>query len=123
MEKLSKEEELAKLATSVSFSTALDTVKRGGMIARVDWPMDNYIFQQVPCRVPIEIVPTMQSLPQSVKDDFVARAQAQDEFEGDDTVDYMGISYHSQIAKVSDTNSITGWAATPEDMCAQWIVL
>lgn len=70
-----------------------------------------FIFQQVPSIIPIDVVPKMQSLPQSVKDEFVRRQGAT-------------ISYKNQLAMVYPDNTIYGWVASPSDVLEQdWCIL
>lgn len=64
--------ELAKGYDSVNFMTfgdAVDILKQGGAIRRVGWYGKGlYVFKQVPAHIGEDVIPKMQSLPQSAKD-------------------------------------------------------
>ena len=69
-----------------------------------------FIFRQVPSDIDADIIPKMQSLPQSVKDEFVRRGG--------------GIRYRNQLAMVYPDNTIYGWVASPSDVLEEdWVVL
>ena len=65
---------------------------------------------QVPATIPPEIIPKMQSLPQSVKDEFIRREAS--------------IHYCNQFALVKQDNTINGWAPSSADTLAtDWCIL
>ncbi len=96
---------------TVDFGEAIKALKQGKKVARKGWNGKGmFVFMQVPSVVPESIIPNMQSLPQSVKDEFVKRG-------GD-------ISYQNQLAIVYPDNSIYGWLASPSDILEEdWVVL
>jgi len=104
----------------VSFGTAIKALKQGKRACRKGWNGKGlFIFEQMPSSVPAEIVPVMTSLPQSVKNEFKKR------FEADpDSSNNWGINYHNQIALVKPNNDINGWSPSTADALAEdWIVL
>lgn len=95
----------------VSFGEAVRALKEGKRVARNGWNHKGlFVFMQVPSEIGLESVPKMQSLPQSVKDEFIRRS-------GD-------IRYHNQMALVYPDNSISGWSPSGTDALSEdWIIL
>lgn len=102
----------------LNFGQALEAVKEGHRIARQGWNGKGmFVFMQVPAVINKEIVPKMQSLPQSVKDEFERRFN-------DPTQQIDAIYYDNQMAIVNTSNVINGWTPSIQDSLAQdWIVL
>lgn len=101
-----------------SFAEAITALQNGKRVKRYGW-IDNsdFIFMQVPSDIPSEIVPKMQSLPQSVKDEFVRRFN--DENEQIDAIYYI-----DQLAIVDKSNVIRGWSPSVTDSTAtDWLIL
>jgi uncharacterized protein (DUF1919 family) len=96
---------------NLNFGQAVEALKQGKRVARTGWNGKGlFIFMQVPSQINEEIVPKIQSLPQSVKDEFARRGGS--------------ISYSNQMALVNTDNSINGWAPSPSDTMAEdWVVL
>ena len=66
---------------------------------------------QIPATIEIATVPNMQSLPQSVKDEFIRRK-------------LPNINYKNQMAIALPDNTICGWAPSVSDTLADdWTVL
>jgi len=107
--------------TQVSFGEAIKALKEGKRVQRSGWNGKGlFVFMQVPADIDIEIVPKMQSLPQSVKDEFVRR------FENPENEVHLfeNIGYRNQLAMVYPDNSIYGWVASPSDVLSEdWIIL
>lgn len=93
------------------FAGALKALNEGKRITRAGWNGKGmFVFMQVPSTITIDIIPKMQSLPQSVKDEFVRRNAS--------------ISYSNQLAIVKEDSSINGWAPSVSDALAMdWLVL
>jgi uncharacterized protein (DUF1919 family) len=90
----------------LNFGHAVEALKEGKMVRRSGWNGKGlFVFMQVPAVIAIDTVPKMQSLPQSVKDEFHNRALAT-------------ISYQNQMAIVYPDNSIHGWAPSASDSLA-----
>ena len=97
--------------TNLPFGLAILALQDGKRVSRQGWNGKGmFIFQQVPSEIPETTVPHMQSLPQSVKDEFIKRG-------GD-------IRYKNQLAMVYPDNTICGWVASPSDVLeTDWCVL
>lgn len=94
----------------MEFKHALDALKKGEMITRDSW-YDSFVFMQIPSIIDKEIIPRMQALPQSVKDEFIKR-----------NIDF--ISYNNQLVIVNELNSISGWNPSIADiMAGDWLIL
>ena len=94
-----------------TFGVAIAALQEGKRVAREGWNGKGlFIFQQVPSTINASIVPVMQSLPQTVKDEFVRRGGE--------------IKYKNQLAMVYPDNSIYGWVASPSDVLeSDWCIL
>lgn len=104
------------MGKNLTFGEALALVKQGKMIAREGWN-GLFVFMQVPSTINKEIVPKMQSLPQSVKDEFQRRFD-------DPNEQIDAIYYNNQLAVVGKSNLISGYSPSPADTLANdWIVL
>lgn len=61
--------EQADLPTSMDFGDAIEVLKQGGSIRRKGWNGKGlFVIKQVPAHIESDIIPKMQSLPQSAKD-------------------------------------------------------
>lgn len=102
----------------MNFSQAIKALKEGKMLQRLSWDNTEYfVFMQVPSTINKEIVPKMQSLPQSVKDEFAKR------FNNPDFL-FNSIDYDDQLAMVNPDNLITGWSPQAADCLADdWEIL
>ena len=109
----------------ISFGEAVDAMKRGKRVARIGWNGKGlFVFKQVPSKIPMETVPNMQSLPQSVKDEFVARWKDHKRDWKIDPIKFNHIKYENQYAMVYPDNTIYGWVASPSDISENdWIIL
>lgn len=110
-----------------SFGEAIEAMKKGKRAAREGWNgKDMFVFMQVPSEIPLEVVPKMQSLPQSVKDVFIRRHESVKEgaMASVDPILMNTIRYKNQMAIVYPDNSIHGWAPSASDSLAEdWIIL
>ena len=99
------------MENKVNFGQAIEALKQGKRVQREGWNGKGlFVFMQVPSEINEEIIPKMQSLPQSVKDEFARRGGS--------------INYSNQMALVNTDNSINGWAPSSSDTLAEdWIVL
>jgi hypothetical protein len=102
----------------MNFGQAIEALKEGKKVQRTGWNGKGlFVFMQVPSIINREIVPKMQSLPQSVKDEFERRFN-------DPNEQIDAIYYDNQLALVNPSNLITGWAASVSDSLANdWVVL
>tara|TARA_R110002096_G_scaffold419007_3_gene623408 strand:- start:365 stop:679 length:315 start_codon:yes stop_codon:yes gene_type:complete len=103
----------------MEFGKAIEALKEGKMVAREGWNGKGlFIFMQIPSEISMDIVPKMQSLPQSVKLEFAMRRMAHSVPED------ASITYQNQLAMVYPDNSIYGWVASPSDVLeGDWIIL
>lgn len=94
-----------------NFGQAIEALKQGKRVSRSGWNGKGmFIFQQVPSEIQEDIIPKIQSLPQSVKDEFTKRGGS--------------ISYKNQLAMVYPDNTIYGWVASPSDVLENdWCIL
>lgn len=94
-----------------NFGQAIEALKQGKRVARQGWNGKGmFIFMQIPSEIKKEVIPNMQSLPQSVKDEFAKRG-------GD-------IRYKNQLAMVYPDSTIYGWVASPYDVLEDdWCIL
>lgn len=96
----------------MNFGEAVAALKDGKMIQREGWNGKGlFVFMQVPAIIDKEIVPIMQSLPQSVKDEFQKRFNAT-------ASELVAIVYENQMAIVNQNNIINGWAPSSSDTLA-----
>jgi hypothetical protein len=99
------------METNLSFGQAIEALQNGKRVAREGWNGKGlFVFRQVPSEIGFDIIPKMQSLPQSVKDEFAKRGGA--------------ITYQNQLAMVYPNNAIYGWVASPSDVLENdWCIL
>lgn len=101
-----------------TFGEAIKAAKEGKRITRGGWNGKGlFVFMQVPSEINKDIVPRMQSLPQSVKDEFQRRFDSPEE-------QISSIYYSNQLALVNPSNLITGWSPSVSDALAEdWAIL
>lgn len=109
------------MTENLNFGQAIEALKQGKMVARQGWNGKGlFVFMQVPAEINKSIVPKMQSLPQSVKDEFQRRFESQKTKE----IPKEGIYYKNQLAMVDTNNQISGWAPSSSDTLAEdWVIL
>ena len=112
----------------VTFGEAVLALKEGKRVQRKGWNgSDLFVFRQVPAEISVEeVVPKMQSLPQSVKDEFLRRLE-RGKFMSAPSKQVMemygSIKYDNQLAIVKPNNEINGWAPSITDILAEdWII-
>ena len=99
----------------VNYGEANEALKQGKRIQKLG--SKDFIFMQVPATINRVIVPKMQSLPQTVKDEFEKRFN-------DDKQQLHSIYYQNQLALVGSSNIITGWSPSTSDALSEdWVVL
>lgn len=102
----------------MNFGEATSELRAGKRIQRTSWNCEGlFVFMQIPSTISKEIVPRMQSLPQSVKDEFERRFN-------DTEAQIDSIYYSDQLALVNSSNIITSYSPSCADTLAiDWIVL
>lgn len=98
------------MTTNHTFGEAIEAAKKGSRISREGWNGKGlFVFVQVPSTIEEAVIPKMQSLPQSVKDEFSVRGGA--------------IHYSNQWALVDTNNCVSGWAPSASDALAEdWVI-
>jgi len=106
------------METNQTFGQAIEALNNGKRVQREGWNGKGlFVFRQIPASISADIVPKMQSLPQSVKDEFQRRF--------DDSPNQVNsIHYDNQLALVYPSNLITGWSPSTSDALANdWVIL
>lgn len=103
---------------NLTFGQAIEALKEGKRVSREGWNGKGlFVFMQVPSEIGKDIVPKMQSLPQSVKDEFQRRFENESE-------QINAIYYSNQLALVNTSNLITGWSPSTSDaLSIDWFIL
>ena len=102
----------------MNFGQAVEALKDGKCVARRIWlGTDNlFIFKQIPAEIGKDIVPKMQSVPESAKKQF------QGTFENE-SLEINSIYYSSQIAIVGLSNVIHSYSASAQDIFSEdWYI-
>jgi hypothetical protein len=112
----------------LSFGKAIEALKNGERVQRKGWNGKGlFVFMQVPASIQIPIVPQMQSLPQSVKDVFKQRIDAETKngtMMPNINSKAVSIRYSNQLALVNIDNEISGWSPSSTDTLAEdWTIL
>lgn len=96
----------AKLS-NFTFGTAVLYLKAGMAVRRAGWN-DNglFVIKQVPAHIKADIIPNMQSLPQSAKKILMSR-------------DNPHIDYENQMLIIRSDRNADSWHPTPEDIFAE----
>jgi len=96
---------------TLTFGEAIEVLKAGKLVARLGWNGKGmFIVKQIPSVIGIEIIPKMQSLPQSVKDVLIERSQP--------------ITYESQMLIINSNGRADSWVPSSSDVFAEdWIIL
>lgn len=107
------------------FGEALIAMREGKRVARKGWNGKGlFVFMQIPSAIPISTVPKMQSLPDSVKNEFLHRNEANNVEGREINPMHNMIRYSNQFALVDTNNMITGWAPSASDANAEdWVIL
>jgi len=102
----------------VDFGLAVRAIKEGKRVRCDEWPeTKKFIFRQVNSVIGKNIVPKMQSLPQTVKDYFQRTFDSESE-----QIDQ--IAYANQIAIVGLSNLIESYTPTCADVLSDyWVIL
>lgn len=94
-----------------TFGSAINALKQGLLVSRKGWNGKGmFIVKQIPSVIGVDIIPRMQSLPESVKKVFVEREQP--------------ISYESQMLIIKSDGSADSWVPSSSDCFAEdWIIV
>lgn len=93
------------------FGTAIKALKEGYKVAREGWNGKGlFVYKQIPANIGTEIIPKMQSVPQSVKDTMIERNQS--------------LNYRNQCVIVDVNGNVDNWAPSISDVFAEdWTVV
>ena len=121
---------MKKVKQLVDFGEAVKALKEGKRVQRQGWNGKGlFIAMQVPSDINVkDIVPKMQSLPQSVKDEFAKRLKSYEKSPNTELRNFRktatSIHYRNQLIMVYPDNYIYGWVASPSDILEEdWIIL
>lgn len=90
-----------------NFGTAIRFLKAGGAIRRAGWNGKGlFVVKQVPAHITADIIPNMQSLPQSAKDIIMARAEPH-------------IAYTNQMLIIHPDGRADSWVPSSSDVFAE----
>ena len=93
--------------TGMSFGSAIQALKFGLAIRRTGWNGKGlFVVKQVPDRITGDIIPNMQSLPQSAKDIIMARAEPH-------------IAYTNQMLIIHPDGRADSWVPSSSDIFAE----
>ena len=93
-----------------NFGKAVEGLKRGAFIQRSGWDENKYVFKQVPAQISTDIIPKMQSVPDSVKQRKMIPINC-------------SLKYEFQLAMVEGESRISSWTPTAEDIFASdWLI-
>jgi len=115
----------------VTFGDAIVALEQGKRVARIGWNGAGlFVFKQVPAEIPMNIVPNMQSLPHSVKDEFNRRwnaeplSDAKKLAEAEDPIYFNNIRYENQMCIVYPNNTLYTYTPSTSDALAyDWVIL
>ena len=98
-----------RLIEETTFGLAIEALRKGRRVARKGWNGKGmYIVKQVDSDISADIVPKMQSLPQTAKD----------------TLYPNGISYRNQMIIINQDGVANSWVASSSDTFAEdWVIL
>lgn len=92
--------------TNFSFGVAVNLLKQGFVVRRQGWNCNMFIVKQVPAHIAADIIPNMQSLPQSAKDIIMARKEPH-------------IDYTNQMLIINPDGRADSWVPSSSDVFAE----
>lgn len=96
-----------KKETPMCFGDAIEVLKQGGAIRRKGWNGKGmFVVKQIPAHITEEIIPKMQSLPQSAKDIIMSREN-------------KVIDYTSQMLIINPDGRADSWVPSVSDVFAE----
>lgn len=95
----------------MNFGQALESLKEGKALSRSGWNGKGmFIVKQIPATIGLDIIPKMQSLPQSAKDILMARNKE--------------ISYANQMIIINSECKADSWVPSSSDCFAEdWEII
>lgn len=93
--------------SSMCFGDAIEVLKQGGAIRRSGWNGKGlFVIKQVPAHIESDIIPKMQSLPQSAKDIIMSREN-------------KVIDYTNQMLIINPDGRADSWVPSVSDVFAE----
>lgn len=90
-----------------NFGIAISFLKAGGAVRRAGWNGKGlFVVKQVPANISADIIPNMQSLPQSAKDIIMARAEPH-------------LAYTNQMLIIHPDGRADSWVPSSSDVFAE----
>lgn len=90
----------------MNFGEAIEALKEGKALYRSGWNWQGmFVVKQIPAVIGLDIIPKMQSLPQSAKDIMIERNQE--------------ISYANQMIIVNSAGKADSWVPSSSDCFAE----
>ena len=116
---------LIPTATGLSFGEAVEAAKADKLIARAGWNGKGmFVFQRPEDTLSADVIPKVKSLPASVKEFLIARAQ---KFAAEKLLILaeIGVTFGAYLCMFTADGSIAnGWLASQTDMLAtDWQIL
>lgn len=97
----------ADSTSTMNFGDAIEVLKQGGAIKRSGWNGKGlFVVKQIPAHITEEIIPKMQSLPQSAKDIIMSREN-------------KVIDYTSQMLIINPEGRADSWVPSVSDVFAE----
>ena len=100
-----------ELTTSgMSFGQAITALKEGKKVSRVGWNGKGmFIFKQIPANIGLDIIPKMQSVPDSVKETMLKTQ--------------TNLNYRNQCVLVDAEGNVDNWSPSISDCFAEdWLI-
>lgn len=96
---------------NLTFGLAIEALKLGKMVYCKGWNgIGLFIFKQIPANIGLDIIPNMQSVPESVKETMMSREQH--------------LNYRNQCVIVDSDGNVDNWSPSISDCFAEdWCVI
>lgn len=93
-----------------TFDLMLPYLENGSMITRHSWNDGSCIFKQIPAEIDLDIIPKMQSVPDSVKDMLMSKK--------------ITLKYKNQLARLEEDGTVNSWSPSVADIFADdWFII
>lgn len=118
-------EEAYRETDGLPFGLAIEALKKGKRIARKGWNGKGmFIYMLAPATIHADVIPAMQSFPESVKNELTSRYELDMSASTNGPSLFGTINFKNQIAMVYPDNTIYGWVASPSDILEDdWVIL
>ena len=98
----------------MTFGKALEALNNGAFVARSGWNGKGmFVCKQIPCKIEKDIIPKIQSLPESAKKIILDREENK-----------QYISYTNQMLIINSDGRADSWVPSSSDVFAEdWIIV